>query len=261
MNLINEIYRRNKLLAHLGTANIIATIVLGIYAFFNETTVLGINSMIKPIKFTLSIWIYSWTMALLLYYVNDQKQVRKYSRIAIIIYAFEELAITSQAFRGQLSHFNRTDLYSGVLYALMGVFIFTITILTLRIAWIFIRQKTYTISVPLALSIKIGLVLFVVFSLFGGYVSQLNGHTVGAKDGGVGLPLLNWSTVYGDLRVSHFFGIHALQIIPIFGYWVSSKYKAPTANTAIWGFSFIYFAYVCFTMIQALMGMPFLRVS
>lgn len=260
MNLINEIYRRNKLLAHLGTANIIATIILGIYALFNETTVLGINSMIKPIKFTLSIWIYSWTMALLLYYVSDQKKVRRYSKIAISIYAFEELAIISQAFREQLSHFNRTDLYGGVLYALMGVFIFTITILTLRIAWIFIRQESYTISAPLALSIKIGLVLFVVFSLFGGYISQLNGHTVGAKDGGAGLPLINWSTLFGDLRVAHFFGIHALQIIPLFGYWVSSKYESATATKAIWVFSVIYLAYVCFIMIQAMMGIPFLKL-
>lgn len=260
METINEIYRRNKLLANLGTANIIATILLALYAIFNETTVLGINSMIKPIKFTLSVWIYSWTMALLLYYLNDQKQVRRYSRIAIGIYAFEELAIISQAMRGQLSHFNRADVYGIALYALMGIFILTITLLTLRIAWIFIRQKTYTISEPLALSIKIGLIFFVVFSLFGGYISQMNAHTVGAKDGGTGLPLFNWSTIFGDLRVAHFFGLHSLQIIPIFGFWISKKFDTDFSKKAIWVFSIIYLAFVSFTMIQALMRIPFLKV-
>jgi hypothetical protein len=41
-------------------------------------------------------------------------------------------------------------------------------------------------------------------------------HTVGAPDGSAGLPVVNWSKQYGDLRVSHFVGMHALQIIPLF---------------------------------------------
>lgn len=260
MTLINEIYRRNKLLASLGTVNLIAAILLFFYSFFNKEVVLGINSMIKPIKFALSIWIYAWTMALLLFYVNDQSKVKKYAWVAIIAMGFEQFAIISQAFRGQLSHFNNSSIYGGILYALMGIFIVVLTVQTLRIAITFIRQKTYIIPAPLVLSIQIGLIFFVIFSFFGGYISGVNGHTVGANDGGEGLPLINWSTMFGDLRVAHFFGIHALQIIPIFGYWVSEKYESATATKAIWVFSVIYLAYVCFTMIQALMGMPFLKL-
>lgn len=261
MELINEIFKRNRLLANMGALFLALSLVLAIYLPFNTQQVLGINSMIKPIKFSLSIWIYFWTFAYLFHYVNDQKKVRNFSILAVVVMVFENSVITVQAFRGKLSHFNQTEIVGGILYSLMGVMIVWVSIATLIMAIRFIRQKTYTISTPFALSIKIGLVLFVVFSFWGGYMSAINSHNIGGQIGEAGLPLLNWSTLFGDLRVAHFFGIHSLQIIPIFGYFISKRQaNVASANKTIWLFSILYFAFLCFTMWQALMGMAFIKV-
>lgn len=178
---------KNKVLFWLGSIHLIIFIVLFVYSFFNKIEVLGINSMIKPMKFALSIWLYSWSMALILNYIIDKRKVKTYSWVAVICMSFEQLSITYQALKGELSHFNTSNTFGIILFALMGIFILTITLWTAYITYVFLRQKTYEIEPVIVLSIKIGLVFFVVFSLFGGYISSLQGHTICSTDGGKGL--------------------------------------------------------------------------
>jgi hypothetical protein len=256
--MINEILNRNKILFWLGSIHFIFFLTLLAFSPFNEILVLGINSMIKPMKFALSIWIYSWTMALILHYVNDKRKVKIYSYVAVISMSFEQIAISFQAIRGELSHFNTSNTFGIILFSLMGVFILTLTLWTAYITYVFMKQKTYALPPSMVLSIKIGLVYFVIFSLFGGYISGLKGHTVGAADGGEGLWFLNWSKTFGDLRVAHFFGIHSLQIIPLFALLVG-KFSTDISISlkAVWGFSLIYVSYVLMTLVKGLMGLPF----
>lgn len=215
--------------------------------------------MIKLIKFCLSVWIYQWTMAYLLFYVNNQQKVKWYAYLSVFVMIFELSVIIGQAFLGGLSHFNQTDSIGGILYAVMGLFIVWLTTATLALTIRFIFQKSYTIPAPFALSIKIGLLLFVIFSFFGGYMSVLNTHNIGGKMGESGLPLLNWSTLYGDLRVAHFFGIHSLQIIPFIGYFITEKIQEEgKAKNYIWLVTFIYFVFITALAVQSLMGIPFI---
>ena len=84
-------------------------------------------------------------------------------------------------------------------------------------------------------------------------------HSVGVPDGGPGLPLLNWSTRGGDLRVAHFFGMHALQVLPLAGYLLSRRRaESLTSNAARWvqGGGAVYALLALLLFVWAIAGRP-----
>jgi hypothetical protein len=51
-----------------------------------------------------------------------------------------------------------------------------------------------------------------------GSITIAGTHTVGGPGGGPGFVGVGWSIQHGDLRIPHFFGLHGLQILPLFGW-------------------------------------------
>jgi hypothetical protein len=82
-------------------------------------------------------------------------------------------------------------------------------------------------------------------------------HTVGAPDGGPGLAGTGWSTEHGDLRVPHFVGLHALQVLPLVALILARRRVRPAARTRLVFVSAAgYAALYVGLLVQALRGVP-----
>jgi NO-binding membrane sensor protein with MHYT domain len=78
---------------------------------------------------------------------------------------------------------------------------------------------------------------------------------VGALNDNSNLFIVGWSKTVGDLRVAHFIGMHALQVLPILSYYVLKNTKLTV------GLSIIYGLLALLTLIQALQGKPLIKAK
>ena len=113
-----------------------------------------------------------------------------------------------------------------------------------------------TLSGAYLAGIRWGAVLFVIGSVVGGVMSGLNRHTIGIADGGPGLPLVNFSTVAGDLRIAHFVGLHALQVLPLIGWLMARTAKVRAVRAA----GVLYAAAFVFVLAQAFLAKPLIHL-
>ena len=252
MNFLSELRKRNPILYYFGLLYFVGGIVSIIMTQTSGTIVLGVNAWIKPMKFFFSIWIFCWTMGWFLVYLINKRRVRIYTWAVVIVMIIEQVIITWQAANGRLSHFNITTPLYQSLFMIMGIAIATLTAWTGVIGYYFFKQKQFDIPMPYVWGIRLGIVVFVIFAFEGGIMASHLSHTVGAPDGGPGLPIVNWSRLYGDLRVAHFIGIHSLQILPLFGYFIAKS------NRGVQLFATGYFILTIFLFIQALQRIPVL---
>jgi hypothetical protein len=226
MSFFNQLRRRNATLYYFGWLYFTGGLIGIVMTQSSDTVVMGINAWIKPTKFFFSIWLFCWTMGWYLIYLDNRRRSRFYTRMVIIVMIIEQFIITWQAANGRLSHFNISTPFYRALFILMGVAIATLAAWTGVIGYYFFRQKRFRAPMPYIWGIRLGIILFVLFSFEGGIMASHLAHTIGAPDGGPGLPMVNWSTQHGDLRVAHFIGLHSLQLIPLFGYYIAKSRRS-----------------------------------
>lgn len=191
----------------------------------------GAPAWLKPAKFAVSTAIYALTLAWLFTYLPERRRLKRivgWGTAAVLV--LEVALIDMQAARGVISHFNVATGFDAAVFSVMGVAIVFAWGSAIALSVALFRQ---TFADPaLGWAIRIGMLLTVLGSGMGGLMtsptaeqiatvrathvmSNSGAHTVGAADGGPGLPGTGWSRAHGDLRVPHFLGLHAVQIVPV----------------------------------------------
>jgi hypothetical protein len=223
-------------------------------AFWDVREFNGINVWIKPGKFFVSMVVHflttAWALSLL---SPDQRKARvvTWSTWVVFITAWAELLyITWRAAEGQASHFNVSTPISAALYSAMALFAVMLVLAPAVIGFIVWRSNRGTVW---AESVAIGFGLAAFLSIIVGMTLGGNsGHWIGGDlTDATGLPLFKWSTTGGDLRVSHFVGLHAMQIVPFAAF--SGR------RDVVWGVAAAITIATALTYIQALSGIPLLR--
>ncbi|MBS9524369.1 hypothetical protein KI659_10110 [Litoribacter alkaliphilus] len=253
-NFFRELYVRNPLLVTFGVANGLGFLAVLAISMFDHRMLLGVNVWVKPMKFFISIAIFVMTLAWYMAYIPSPKKVRLISIGIIAVMGLEILIIAGQASMGKLSHFNVSSPFDGLLFSLMGM---AIVVNTLLVLWAFVLfRKAQGLPRGYKLAIQLGMAIFILASLEGFVMVSNLGHTIGAEDGQPGWFFLNWAYQYGDLRVAHFLGLHALQAVPLFAWFVSKDKVRPVVI-----FALVYGLLSLATFLQALAGLPLIFMN
>ena len=195
--------------------------------------VLGMPNWAKSTKFGISLLLYGATLLWLLPMLTARPRLAQFvAHASGAILTLEIVLLAFQATRGVPMHFNVATPLDAALWRIMSISIMLFWLVTALGLGLVLFQKLP--NRVLTWSVRLGLLLTLVgftegflmpapnatqrAALAAGQQLDLIGaHTVGAADGGPGLPLLGWSTQHGDLRVGHFVGIHGVQAIPLLG--------------------------------------------
>jgi hypothetical protein len=240
----------NKPLFEFGFCDFIAAAICLLLTRVSKTMVRGTNAWYKPFKFFLSIGIFAWTMELYTSYLSMPAAVNAYTWMVIVLLGFLEVYIAVQAGRGQLSHYNSSTPFYGFLLFLMIVSAVVVTLWTAYIGILFCSIDFPALPAYYVASIRISIFLFVIFAFQGASMGSRQSPTIGGSEGGPALPVTGWSTKYGDLRIAHFIGIHALQVLPLLSYYVFKS------NIAVLMLTVFYSSLAVFSLIRAVAGKP-----
>ena len=190
------------------------TPVLAVLAVVDARVLLGAPLWLKPLKFAISLALYSATLAWMLGQLRE-RALQRVGWIVTVASAVEMAIIVGQAAVGNRSHYNVDTPLSAALWSTMGVTIVVLWLATLAVALRFLRGGGTRPGRAATTAVRLGLVVALVGLAEGFLMATAGAHAVGVPDGGPGLPLVGWSATGGDLRIAHFVGMHALQGLPL----------------------------------------------
>ena len=263
--------RHSKTLFWVGFVAAVFAVAIVPLWLIDPRTVGGVSTWEKPLKFFISSVIFALTYSWLSSFITKNQRAVKIASWAILVAFVVELSlITAVAAFAQTSHFNVSSPLAITIWALMAVFISTVLVATVILSLLIIRDKSQSAEVRLGLGLgsintSIGMALaFLMTSPTANQLADFQGiagaHSVGVADGGPGLPFLGWSTIAGDLRVGHFFGLHSIQVAIVLVAIALSLPNAARIPALVVG-NLTYLGFVGLTTSQALRAEPFSNPS
>ena len=249
---LTELKSRNETLFYFGLICNLLALAFLVLSQITVIQVFKVNAWNKPLKFALSIGAYAWTMAWYCYYL-PKFNLSLFNWTTVLLLGFELFYIAFQASRGQLSHYNVSNPLYSLLYGLMAVAASATAVYTAYIGWLFLQQEFPTLPLHYLWAIRLGILLFVIFAFEGFAMGSRLNHSVGAYNDNSNLFVLGWSKTVGDLRVAHFIGMHALQVLPILSFYLLKNTKATVVVAALYGLLAVA------SLVQALQAKPLLR--
>src|SRR5688572_32408650 len=229
--LLDSLWRTSPPLTAVGLLMLVVAVASIVGIFVDPRIITGAPAWLKPFKFAISVTVYSLTLAWIFRWLTDWPRVRRVvGWTTAIVFVLEVAIIDAQAWRGTTSHFNTATTLDRVLFTVMGTAIVLQTFVSVAVAVALWRQQFADRTLGWAL--RVGMTMTIVGALTGSLMTRptseqlakaraggglpiIGAHTVGAADGGPGVPLTGWSREHGDLRVPHFIGLHAVQALAL----------------------------------------------
>ena len=275
---MTRLWRTSPPLTAIAVVMLVAFVLFVAGVFLDSRTITGVPAWLKPAKFAISTAIYSLTLAWVFRALPSWPRMRAIvGWTTAIVFAIEVAIIAAQAWRGTTSHFNVSTVLNGVLFGVMGTLIIVQTAASAAVAVALWRERHFD-DRAIAWAMRIGMTLTIVGAATGGLMTRptaaqleqartthamtvAGAHTVGAPDGGPGLPGTGWSTEHGDLRVPHFVGLHALQVLPLIVVALRRRrWPEGVRVRAVVGAGVAYAALYVTLLVQALGGRPLLQL-
>ncbi|GII93414.1 hypothetical protein Ssi02_36450 [Sinosporangium siamense] len=207
------------------------TLLSAVALFVDDRLLMGESVWVKPMKFGFAMGVYGLTLAWLLSKLSKGRRFGWWLGTVFAVAGLLDVgAVTYAAAHGTFSHFNtNAEPVAQTVRTVFSIGVAPLLLITLIIAVLVLIQRTGDRAMTRALRAGLGLAVAsmgvalwlsnsagatprTVTDANGNQVSMKGGHGIGDPDGN-GMFLTNWSTTGGDLRVPHFVGLHAIQVL------------------------------------------------
>ncbi|MEU6625922.1 hypothetical protein ABZ926_34875 [Streptomyces litmocidini] len=193
----------------------------------DDRVLVGVPIWTKPFKFSVSFIAYGLSLAWMLSLLPRGRRVGWWAGTVITVASTVEMVlITLQVIRGTQSHFNQATAFDSAVFSLMGATVAVLWLAALVIAVLLLRARI--LDRAMAWAVRLSSLIALAGTAVGFLMVRptpeqlavddspiIGAHSVGVPDGGPSMPLTGWATTGGDLRIAHFFGMHALQLLPL----------------------------------------------